>query len=109
MSLVKTIGAVDGNIYIKTHLKSAFGFNGLLDLSFLFMDEIWHDVQKGYEYILGSISSHTLAVSPDINILVNLCPNLWYKNSKAIFFRDVYKNFLFTPKMHVYFVHCMAR
>ena len=36
MSLVKLLGAVDGNISIKTHLKGAFGLSGILDLAFFF-------------------------------------------------------------------------
>ena len=47
MSLVRLLGAVDGIISIKTHLKGAFGFNGSLDLAFLFIEEILHEVQKG--------------------------------------------------------------
>ena len=49
MSLVKNFGDVDGIISIKTHLKGAFEFNGFLDLAFLFMEEIWHDLKKGLD------------------------------------------------------------
>ena len=76
MSLVRLLGAVYGIVSIKTHLKSAFGFSGILDLPFLFIEEILHEVQKGSGSILSSTSSQTLAVSPDINDLVYLCPNL---------------------------------
>ena len=86
MSLVKLLGAVYGIISIKTHLKGAFGFSGILDLAFLFIEEIWHDVQKGSGYILSSIFSQKLAVSPANNDLVDLWPNLWCYNSRAIFF-----------------------
>ena len=65
MSLVKLLGDVDGIIFIKTHLKGAFGFSGILDLAFLSVEEIWHDVQKGSGYILSSISSQTFSVCPD--------------------------------------------
>ena len=41
---------------------------------------------KWYGYILSSTSSHTLAVSPAFNDMVDLCPNLWCNNPKAIFF-----------------------
>ena len=37
MSLVKLLVAVDRIIYIKTHLKGAFGFSGISDLAFLFI------------------------------------------------------------------------
>ena len=57
---------------LKTHLKGDFGLSGILDLAFLFMEEIWHDVQKGSEYILRSSSSQTLLVSPTNNDLVDL-------------------------------------
>ena len=76
MSLLRLLGAVDGIISIKPNLKGAFGFSGILDLAFLFIEEILQEVQKGSGSILSSISSHTLAVSPAINDLVDLCPNL---------------------------------
>ena len=72
MSLIKLFGAVAGIISIKTHLKGAFVFNGFLDLDFSFVEEISHDVKKGSGYILGSISSQTLEVSPENNNLVDL-------------------------------------
>ena len=40
------------------------------------------------EILLSSISSQTLEVYLDKNYLVNLWPNIWCKNSKAIFFLD---------------------
>ena len=86
MSLVRLLGAVDGIISIKTHLKGVFGFSGSLDLAFLFIEEILHEVQKGSGSILSSTSSQTLAVSPAINDLVDLCPNLLCINSKSICF-----------------------
>ena len=76
---------------IKPHLNGAFGSIGFLDLAILFMEEIWHDVQKGTGSILISISSQKLAVSPANNDLVDLWPNLWCKSYKAIPFR--YGNF----------------
>ena len=72
MSLVKRFGAVDGIIFIKTHLKGAFCLIGFLDLAFLFIEEIWHDWQKGSGYILGYISPQTLALSPANNDIVDL-------------------------------------
>ena len=47
VSLVRLLGAADGIISIKNHLKGAFGFSGSLDLAFLFIEEILHEVQKG--------------------------------------------------------------
>ena len=76
MSLVRFLGAVDGIISIKTHLKGAFGFSGILDLAFLFIEEILHEVQKGSGSVLSSTSSQTLALSQAINDLVDLCPNI---------------------------------
>ena len=64
---MRRLGAVDGIISIKTHLKGAFGFDGSLDIAFLFIEEILHEVQKGSGYIFSSASSHTLAVSTAIN------------------------------------------
>ena len=73
---MRLLGAVDGIISIETYLKGAFGFNGSLDLAFLFIEEILHEVQKVSGYILSSASSNTFAVSPAINDLVDQCPNL---------------------------------
>ena len=42
-------------------------------------------MQKWSESILSSTSSQTLAVSPANNYLVDLCPNLWCSNFRAIF------------------------
>ena len=72
MSLVKSFGAIDGIIYIQIHFNGAFGFDGFSDPSFLFMEEILHDLKKGYGSILSSISSQTLSVSPAKNNLVDL-------------------------------------
>ena len=88
MSSVKLFGAVGGIISIKTHFKGAFWFSGTLDLSFLFMEEIWHDVKKCSWSIIRSISCQTLAVSPANNDLVYLWPNIWCNNYKSIFFLD---------------------
>ena len=38
VSLVKLLGAVDGIISIKTHLKGDFVFSEFLDLAFLFVE-----------------------------------------------------------------------
>ena len=91
MSLVKFLGAVGGIIPIKTHLKDDLGFSGFLDLTFLFIEEIWHEVQKGSRYIISYISSQTLSVSPANNYLVDLWPHLWCNWSRSIF--CVYGNF----------------
>ena len=72
MSLVKLSGDVDGIISIKTHLRGALGFSGFLDLAYLFMEEIWHDVEKGSGSILSLISSQTFVISPANNYLVDL-------------------------------------
>ena len=74
------------NYIHKFHLKGAFGFSGILDLAFSFIEEIWYDVQKGSRYIISSISPQTLSVSPAKNDLVDLWPNLWCNNYRAIFF-----------------------
>ena len=88
MSLFKLFDAVDGIISIKTHFKGDFGFIGFLYLAFLFMEEIWHDVQKWYGYFLSLMSSQKLAVSPSKNDMLDLWPNIWSNNSKSIFFLD---------------------
>ena len=98
MSLVRLLGAVDGIISIKTHLKGAFGFVGILDLAFLFIEEILHEVQKGSGSILSSTSSQTLAVSPGINDLVDRCPNILCNDSKEIFFLAGYLFFFDTSR-----------
>ena len=84
-------------------MKCAFGSNGVLDLSFLFIEDIWHDVQKGSGSILNSIYFQKIAVYLAINDMVDLCPNLWCNNSKETFFLgatllDLAFYFLFTKK-----------
>ena len=37
----------------KTHLKGDFDLYGFLDLAVLFIEDTWHDVQKGSGYILS--------------------------------------------------------
>ena len=72
----EALGCCRWNNIHKNHLKGDFGFNGSLDLAFLFIEDIFHEVQKGSGSILSSASSQKFAVSPDINDLVDLCPNL---------------------------------
>ena len=86
--VVKLLDDFDGTISIKTHLKVNLGFNQNLDPAFLFIEENWHDVQKGSEYILSLISSQTLSVPQANNDLVDLWTNIWCNNSIAIFFPD---------------------
>ena len=50
---MRLLGDVDGITSIKTHLKGDFGFNGTLDLAFLFIEEILHEVQKGLDLFLA--------------------------------------------------------
>ena len=88
MSLVKRFSAVDGIMSIKKHFNGAFGFCDILDPAFLFMEEIWNNVQKVSGSILSSISSQILVVSPANNDRVGLWPNLWCNNYKGIFFLD---------------------
>ena len=76
MSLVKLLGTFDGIISIKNHLKGYFGFSGFLDLAFLFIQENWHDVQKGAGSIIMSTSTQILAVSLANKYMVDLWPNL---------------------------------
>ena len=80
------MGVVDGIIIIFKPLKGSFGFSWILDLAFLFIEDIWHDEKKGSESILSSVSSKTLTVSQADNDLVDLWPNLWCNNSREIFF-----------------------
>ena len=88
MSLVKLLGAVDGIISIKTHFKGAFAFSAFLDLAFLFIEENFHDVQKGYGSIIISIYYQILVVYPSNNDMLDIWPNLLCNNYKAVFFLD---------------------
>ena len=79
---------------IKTYLKGAFGFSGFLDLAFLFMEEIWHDVEKGSGCLLSSITSQTFGLPPSNNGLVNLSGETILKQ----FFLDhFFWHFLYFP------------
>ena len=57
--------------------------------------------KKGSGFILSLIYFQIIAVSPEINDLVDLCPNIWCNNPKAILFLgailfDVEISFVFT-------------
>ena len=93
------MGGFAGIDSIKTHLKRSYGINGVLDIDFLLMEDIWHDVKKGSGYIIISISCQTFAVSPAINYLVDMCTNLWcnnYKTKLGATFLGLIFSFLFT-------------
>ena len=53
------------------------------------MKEIWHDLKKGSGSVLSSISPQTSAVSSARNDLVDLSPNIWCNNLKAVFIHVV--------------------
>ena len=76
MSLVKILGAVDGTISIKTHLKGAFGLSGILDLAFFSLKKFDMMCKKDPGSIIRSTSSQTFAVSAANNDLVDMCPNI---------------------------------
>ena len=107
LSLVNIFGDVDGMISIKAYLKGAFGFSGFLDLAFLFVEYIWHDVQKGSGYILSSISCQIFSAYPSLNDLLDMCPNLWCNNSTSFYVPLSFLNafLLLLPKNHVSSVH----
>ena len=94
VSLVKLLGDIAVIISIKTHLRCALGFNECFGLYFLFVGDIWYDVQKGYGSILSPISCQKIILHPDINDLLDMCPNLRCNNSKANFFLgDIFFDF----------------
>ena len=86
MSFVKLLEDIVGVISMKTQLRCVLEWCGILYIGFLFIVEIWHDVQKGSGYTLNSISCQTFVVYPANNGLVYLCPNLWCNISGEIFF-----------------------
>ena len=53
MSLVKLLDAVDGIIFIKTHLKGAFGLSGILDLAFFSLKKFYMVCKKGLDIFLA--------------------------------------------------------
>ena len=53
MSLVKILGAVDGIILIKTHLKGAFKSSGILDLAFFSLKKFNIMCKKGLDLFLA--------------------------------------------------------
>ena len=65
-----------GMISMNTHLKGVLGFRVVFDIDFLFIVNIWNDVQKSSGSNLGSISYQIFTVSPDSSDLVDLCPNI---------------------------------
>ena len=71
-------------VSIKTHLKGALGFRSILDIGFLFIVDIFRDVNKWSGSNPISIFCQILAVSPSTMDLVGLCPNLWWCNSREV-------------------------
>ena len=91
-------------------MEGEFGFNGFLDIYFLCIGYMWYDVQKGSGSSICSISYQTFAVSPAINDLVDLCPNIWCNISKETFllgatFFDLSFSFVF--KINVLFLSAL--
>ena len=110
MSLIKLLGDVDGIVSIKTHLKGAFGFSRFLDLDFLFIEEIWHDVQKRSGSILSSIYITKHSQYPQLTIIWWVCDLIFhvvilkqFSFYMVISFSLTYTWFYL--EMHVSFVH----
>ena len=80
---------------MKTHLKGVLVFNGVLDLGFLLIVEIWHDVHKWSVSTLISMSFQKFTVYPSSSDLVYLCPNLWWNHSRKIPFFIFFIFYLF--------------
>ena len=71
-------------------LGGVLDYRGAFDLFFLFIMEIWYDVQNGSGFVLSSISCQTFAVSPPSSDLVDLCPILWFNNPKETLFFEIF-------------------
>ena len=110
MSFVKLLEDVAGMISINNHLKGVLDFRGVSDLAFLFIVDIWHDVQNGSGYTLSSMFFQTFAVYTASSDLVYLCPNIGCNNPKETFFLGIsFCDFFFSfvsTKMNVFFVSC---
>ena len=82
MSYVRLLEDVAVMMSTNTHLKGVVDFREVLDISFLFIVDIWHDVQNGLGYTLSSMSCQKMEASTASSDIVDRCPNLWYNNSK---------------------------
>ena len=71
---------------MNTHLKAILGFRGFFDIDFLFIVEIWHDIQKGSGYTLNEISCQIVVASPSSSYLLYRCHNIWCNSSKETLF-----------------------
>ena len=89
MSFVKNLEYMAGIMSMNTHFKGVLIFIGVFDIDFLFIVDIWHDVQNGSGSTLSSISFQTFALSPASSDLLDLCPNLWCNNSKETLFLGI--------------------
>ena len=67
-------------ISMNTHLKGVLDFIGVFDITFLFIVEIFRDVQNGSVSILSSIYCQKIALSSASIDLVDLFPNRWFIN-----------------------------
>ena len=79
-----------GMLSMDTYVKGVLDFRGVFYLAFVFIVEIWHDVQSGSGSTLISMSCQTFAFYPSSSDLVDMCPNLWWHNSKETFFVGTY-------------------
>ena len=78
MSLVKLLEDMAGIMSMNTHLKGFLGFRGVLNLAFLCILEILHDVQKVSGSTLGLLSCQTFTLYSASSDLVDLCTNILY-------------------------------
>ena len=87
---VKNLEYMAGIMYMNNHLKCGLGFRGIFDISFLFIVEIWYDVQKGSLSTLRSMYCQIFSVSPASSDLVDLCPNISWNNPKETLFLIIF-------------------
>ena len=113
MSLVKLLGAVDGTISIKTHLKGDFGLSGILDLAFFSLkkfDMMWKKdldlflalhLPKHYQYPQLKMTWWICVLISDVVVLKQFSFLL------VVCFPLTFPWFFI--EMYVSFVHCVAK
>ena len=109
MSFVKILEYMAGIMSRNTHLKGVLGFRYVFDLDFLFIVDIWHDVQKRSESTLISIFPKYLQYLQPVLTLWT-CVLIF----DAIILKKCYFlgicfcgfDFTFVKKMYVFYVRC---
>ena len=85
----QTFGSYGWDNVHENPFEGCLGLQWYLRPRILLIIEIWHYLQKCLISTLSSIYCQTFAVYPSSSDIVDMYPNLWFDNSREIFFLGV--------------------